>query len=76
MKKLALNADDLNVQSFATTPALASLRCTVRAHMDDASREDCSDACGTQVYTCFTCDTCDDACNDDGPVGQRRIIVY
>ena len=28
----ALNLDDLDVQSFDTTPALRELRCTVQAH--------------------------------------------
>ena len=76
MQKLSLKLDDLSVQSFETTPALDEIRCTVRGHMDDASHDECSDACGSQIYTCLTCDTCDDACNDDGPVEQRRIILY
>ena len=77
MQKLALNLEDLDVQSFDTTPAPRDMRCTVRGYMDDASYDGCSDACGSQIYTCLTCDTCDDACNDDdGPVEQRRIIVY
>lgn len=79
MKKLVLKLDDLSVQSYETTPALAHLRSTVHGHMDDASQDGlaCSDACGSQVYSCLTCDTCDDACaDDDGFISQRRIIVY
>ncbi len=35
MKKLALNIDDLDVQSFETSSTLRDVRCTVRGHMDD-----------------------------------------
>lgn len=81
MKKLALNLDDLAVQSFSTTAAASAPRGTVRGHLDDASHDElaCSDACGSQVYSCATCDTCDEGCNDDGGddvVLNRRIILY
>jgi hypothetical protein len=79
MQKLALKLDDLSVQSFQTTPALRDLRCTVRGHLMEASYDElaCSGACGSQIYTCATCDTCDEACDaGGGPDAQRRIIVY
>lgn len=78
MKKLTLKLDDVDVQSFDTTSAAHALRGTVPAHLGAASNDDfCSDACGSQIYTCHVCDTLDDACNDDdGPDQQRRIIVY
>ncbi len=80
MKKLALKLDDLNVQSFATTAGAGEARGTVRGHLGAASNDDfCSDACGSQVYSCYTCDTCDAACapdDDGGPEQQRRIILY
>jgi hypothetical protein len=79
MKKLTLQLDDLDVQSFDTTSAAHALRGTVPAHLGAASNDDfCSDACGSQIYSCYTCDTCDEACepDDDGPDQQRRIILY
>jgi hypothetical protein len=83
MQKLALNLEDLDVQSFDTTPALRDLRCTVQAHQDVSHDElACSDAC-TLVLTCYSCETCLDpcappptqTCDDSADLG-RRIIVY
>lgn len=76
MKKLSLKLDDLSVQSFQTTSALANLRCTVRAHMDD---DDGGDGGGdytelcSAVYSCANWETCGDQCNVEQ---QRRIILY
>jgi hypothetical protein len=79
MRKLALNMDDLDVQSFDTTPTLHDLRCTVRAHqMESYDELACSDAC-TLVLTCYSCETCEDACAPQGTDTAdpgRRIIVY
>lgn len=74
MKKLALELDDLVVQSFATTDETHDARGTVRGHLDDASHDDfCSEA-ETQIYSCHSCDP---ACEPgDGPEQQRRIILY
>lgn len=77
MKKLALDLDDLDVQSFATTLTLEEIRCTVRGHLMEASRDEqaCTDACSL-VYTCATCESCDDACGPTDADPGRRIIVY
>jgi hypothetical protein len=76
MKKLALNVDELNVQSFETTRTPPEPRCTVRGYMDDDNGGDgggnYSDLCSA-VYSCATCDTCDAACQVEQ---QRRIILY
>lgn len=75
MQKLALNLDDLDVQSFETTSALRELRCTVRGYMDDDNGGDgggdYSDVCSA-VYSCAGA-TCDAACDVEQ---QRRIILY
>lgn len=75
MKKLSLKLDNLSVQSFRTTSALANLRCTVRAHIDDDNGGDgggdYTDLCSA-VYSCATCETCD-GCDVEQ---QRRIILY
>lgn len=83
MQKLALNLEDLDVQSFDTTLALRDLRRTVQAHEDVSYDEQaCSDAC-TLVLTCYSCETCVDPCVpprtqicDDTADPGRRIIVY
>jgi hypothetical protein len=77
MQKLALNVDDLNVQSFETVPAAPARRGTVRGHETETHDEQgCTDACSL-VLTCYTCETCDEACDpSEGPDTQRRIIVY
>jgi hypothetical protein len=80
MQKLALNLDDLRVQSFDTMPAARGGRGTVRAHESETYDElACSDACSL-VATCYTCDTCDQACapvyTDDTADPGRRIILY
>ncbi|WP_420127624.1 hypothetical protein [Longimicrobium sp.] len=76
MKKLALNPDELNVQSFQTTTSLKKLRCTVRGYMDDDNGgdggADYSDVC-SGVYSCVDWETCNAAC---GVQQQRRIILY
>jgi hypothetical protein len=76
MQKLALNLDDLDVQSFATTSALRGLRSTVRGHLDDDNGGDgggdYSDLCSA-VYSCASWETCDAACDAEQ---QRRIILY
>jgi hypothetical protein len=75
MKKLALNIDELSVQSFRTTPARKDLRCTVRGYMDDdnggGGGGDYSDVCSA-VYSCADWQTCNAGCVEQ----QRRIIVY
>jgi hypothetical protein len=80
MKKLALQLDDLDVQSFATTPPARDERCTVRGHESETYDEQaCTDACSL-VATCYTCDTCDQACDPvytgDTADPGRRIILY
>lgn len=72
MKKLALNVDELNVQSFPTTRIPRDLRCTVRGYMDDDNGGDYSDVCSA-VYSCADWATCNAACNVEQ---QRRIILY
>ncbi|HEX6367456.1 MAG TPA: hypothetical protein VF006_00910 [Longimicrobium sp.] len=76
MQKLALNVDELNVQSFETTHELRELRCTVRGYMDDDDGGDgggdYSDVCSA-VYSCADWETCNAAC---GVEQQRRIILY
>lgn len=76
MKKLSLKLDDLSVQSFATTRALSTLRCTVRAHMDDDNGGDgggdYTDVCSA-VYSCADWETCNAACSVQQ---QRRVILY
>jgi hypothetical protein len=76
MQKLALNLDDLDVQSFETTSALSGLRSTVRGHLDDDNGGDgggdYSDVCSA-VYSCADWETCNAACTVDP---QRRIILY
>ncbi|HEY0020629.1 MAG TPA: hypothetical protein VGC13_30300 [Longimicrobium sp.] len=73
MKKLALNVDDLDVQSFDTTSAIYHLRCTVRGYRDDDNGGDgggdYTDVCSA-IYSCATCDA---ACDVEE---QRRIILY
>ena len=76
MKKLALKLDDLNVQSFATTSAMQELRCTVRGYLDDASHDECSDACGSYIYTCDACEETGDGGTGGDHEQQRRIILY
>jgi hypothetical protein len=39
MQKLLLNLEDLDVQSFDTTPAPRGLRCTVRGHQMESYDE-------------------------------------
>lgn len=77
MKKLALDLDHLDVQSFSTTPTLKELRCTVRGHLLQATHDEqaCTGAC-SPVYTCAPCETHDEACDPTGPDAGRRIIVY
>ena len=76
MKKLALNIDDLDVQSFETSSTLRDVRCTVRGHMDDDNGGDgggdYSDVCSA-VYSCADWETCNAACSVEQ---QRRIILY
>ncbi|HYR10926.1 MAG TPA: hypothetical protein VEQ60_24315 [Longimicrobium sp.] len=76
MQKLALNLDDLDVQSFDTTCDARELRCTVRGYMDDDNGGDgggdYSDLCSA-VYSCATCVSCDAVCDAEE---QRRIILY
>ena len=75
MKKLALNIDELRVQSFQTTSDVTEMRCTVRGYMDDDNGGDgggdYSDVC-SGVYSCADWETCNDACVEQ----QRRIILY
>ena len=76
MKKLALNLDDLDVQSFDTTCDSRELRCTVRGYMDDDNGGDgggdYSDVCSA-AYSCADWETCNAVC---GVEQQRRIILY
>jgi hypothetical protein len=81
MKKLMLNVDDLEVQSFATTDARAKRTGTVEAFDDDSGRTpsmtrnySCPTFCpGPEscAYTCgqdtcqATCDTCGFTCDVD-----------
>lgn len=80
MQKLSLKLEDLALQSFETTLNAGAADGTVLGHLDGASHDGCSDeysgACATQIYTCAACETYDEPCNDGGPDGQRRIIVY
>ena len=78
MKKLVLELDDLNVQSFATTGGARGPRGTVRAHETGTYDEQGgTDACSL-VLTCNSCEgTCDQACQGDDTVDEnRRIILY
>ncbi|HEX6909897.1 MAG TPA: hypothetical protein VF142_05870 [Longimicrobium sp.] len=78
MKKLVLELDDLNVQSFATTGGARGPRGTVRAHETETCVEQhCTDVCSL-VLTCASCEgTCDQACQGDDTVDEnRRIILY
>jgi hypothetical protein len=74
MKKLALNIDELNVQSFETTRIPRELG-TVRGHMDDDNGGDgggdYSDVCSA-AYSCADWETCNAGCVEQ----QRRIILY
>lgn len=72
MQKLALNADDLALQSFGTTPIANATPGTVGAYLDDTAYE----ACATQVYTCAGCAPDEPPAGDGDPDAQRRIIVY
>jgi hypothetical protein len=75
MKKLALNIDELSVQSFETTANAEEQRCTVRGYMDDDNGGDgggdYSDVC-SGVYSCADWATCNAGCVEQ----QRRIILY
>jgi hypothetical protein len=75
MKKLALNIDELSVQSFQTTTDVKEMRCTVRGYMDDDNGgdggADYSDVC-SGVYSCADWETCNAGCVEQ----QRRIILY
>jgi hypothetical protein len=75
MKKLALNIDELSVQSFQTTADAQELRCTVRGYMDDDNGGDgggdYTDVC-SGVYSCADWQTCNAGCVEQ----QRRIILY
>lgn len=77
MKKLVLDIDRLDVQSFATTPALKELRCTVRGHMAEPTygEQACTAACSPDL-ACAACETGGDACAPAGTDAGRRIIVY
>ena len=77
MKKLVLDIDHLDVQSFSTTPTLKELRCTVRGHLMEATYDEqaCTAACSLHL-TCAACETGDDACDPGGTDAGRRIIVY
>ena len=77
MKKLVLDLDHLDVQSFPTTFMREELRCTVRGHQVEPTYDEqaCTAACSL-AWTCATCESRDDACNTGGPDGGRRIIVY
>jgi hypothetical protein len=82
MQKLSLNLEDLDVQSFDTTPAPRDLRCTVRAHQESYDELACSDGC-TLYFTCYSCETCEDPCappptqtTDDTADPGRRVILY
>lgn len=73
MHKLALNIDDLALQSFQTASAADATPGTVEAYLDDTAYE----ACATQVYTCAGCAPDDEPPAGDGdPDAGRRIIVY
>jgi hypothetical protein len=71
MKKLTLGLDDLQVESFETTPEPTSIRGTVAAAerigvaTDDTLKPDCdvsgSPSCGYTSCGDETCGTCDDA---------------
>jgi hypothetical protein len=82
MQKLALNLEDLDVQSFDTTSALHDQRRTVHAHQESYDELACSDGC-TLVLTCYSCETCADPCVppptqtcDDTADPGRRVILY
>src|SRR5687767_3775570 len=74
MKKLALNIDELSVQSFETTADVKEMRCTVRGYMDDDNGGDgggdYSDVC-SGVCRCADWETCSAGCVEP----QRRIIL-
>lgn len=76
MKKLALNIDELNVQSFEITRVPREPRCTVRGYMDDDNGGDgggdYGDVCSA-VHGCADRETCNAGCNVEQ---QRRIILY
>jgi hypothetical protein len=74
MKKLTLDLEDLDVQSFATTCTGKELRCTVRGHLMEATYDEqaCTDACSLA----YTCESCDEACDPGDADAGRRIIVY
>jgi hypothetical protein len=76
MKKLVLNLEDLDVESFDLSPALRDQRCTVLGHMDDDNGGDgggdYSDVCSA-AYSCADWETCNAGCNVEQ---QRRIILY
>jgi len=73
MQKLALELDDLVLQTFETTFHATRDAGTVAGY-----QEDTGDTCVTQIYTCAACETYVAPCNEDGsgPDGGRRIIVY
>jgi hypothetical protein len=82
MRKLNLDLDHLQVQSFDTMPAARNARGTVVARQSETYDEA---ACASPTYascaTCESCDTCD-ACTQticdptDTADPNRRIILY
>jgi hypothetical protein len=82
MRKLHLDLDALEVQSFHTTPDTDGRGGTVAAHETFESECQCeTDGCGgggTTGYTCGGCDTpgytCEDNCTG-GPVIDQPVRV-
>ncbi|HEU4884616.1 MAG TPA: hypothetical protein VFT45_20340 [Longimicrobium sp.] len=85
MRKLHLNVDELEIQSFETTSAPHRPRGTVEAHETFESECVCdTDGCGsgTTGYTCGGCDTpgytCEDHCTGGPSVAEpiRAIAAF
>ena len=78
MRKLALEPDELRVQSFATTASPSAARGTVRAHETETEEYACTDACTMAATGCSCEATCGGAeCDATDTVDPgRRIILY
>ena len=82
MQKLALNLDDLAVQSFETVPVARDARGTVLANQESYDEAACTDAC-TLYLSCVSCAESCDGCDssqgcwpDDTADPGRRVILY
>ena len=73
MEKVRLTVDELQVQSFATSPDRPGTRGTVRGHDAPTDQVECPTA-NAGWDTCWN--TCADTCQCEGNTGDCTVICY